>query len=89
MVLVTVGRGPVPRQATHDDAADSYPENLDTLGNPDSDLNDREGQALALRWKRWFAVRPAPREGQALARRWKRWFALRPVPREGQALARR
>ena len=47
--FVTVGRGPVPRHATHYDAADPHPENLDNLGNPASDLNDREGQALALR----------------------------------------
>ena len=69
MALVTVGRGPVPRQATHDDAADSYPENLDTLVNPASDLNEREGQALALRVNRRFVVRPVHREGQALALR--------------------
>ena len=48
---VTVGRGPVPRHAAHYNAADSYPENLDNRVNPASDLNAREGQALAL--QRW------------------------------------
>ena len=43
-----------PRHAAHDDAVDSYPANLENLENPASDLNDREGQALALRWKRRF-----------------------------------
>ena len=69
MALVTVGRGPVPRQAAHYNAADSYPENRDNLVNPASDLNEREGQALALRVNRRFAVRPGDREGQALALR--------------------
>ena len=47
---VIVGRGPVPRHAAHDDAADSYPENLEkSCKSCFRHLNDREGQALALR----------------------------------------